>query len=181
MSKRLSPEDWIKAGFRALAERGPDALKAEPLARNLGSTKGSFYWHFKDLPDFHQAMLSLWRARAATDIINDLAAIPRPQDRLRALGQAAASPAPDAFGGPRVEPAIRAWALANPKVAQAVSDTDALRIGYLKDLLIECGAPPEDAWLIYATYLGLDQLAANGTPAENIMATLIDIILARAA
>ncbi|MEH6751885.1 MAG: TetR family transcriptional regulator, partial [Paracoccaceae bacterium] len=36
------------AGLAALAEAGPVALKAEPMARRLGTTKGSFYWHFAD-------------------------------------------------------------------------------------------------------------------------------------
>ncbi|MFN3661424.1 TetR family transcriptional regulator [Yoonia sp.] len=45
-------EDWLMAGFRALASHGPSALRAAALARDLGTTKGSFYWHFKDLPDY---------------------------------------------------------------------------------------------------------------------------------
>ena len=40
------------AGFRALARSGARALRAEALARDLDTTKGSFYWHFKDLPDY---------------------------------------------------------------------------------------------------------------------------------
>ena len=57
---RLTRPDWLLAGFQALAEAGPVALKAEPMARRLGTTKGSFYWHFADVPDFHRQMLSLW-------------------------------------------------------------------------------------------------------------------------
>ncbi len=34
-SKRLSPDSWIEAGFDALVTRGPAALKAEALARDL--------------------------------------------------------------------------------------------------------------------------------------------------
>ena len=105
MPQRLNPEDWLGAGFRTLAARGPAALKAEVLARDLGTTKGSFYWHFKDVPTFRAQMLALWHARAVADIIEALADIADPKDRLRALGQTAARPAPDHPGGARVEAA----------------------------------------------------------------------------
>ena len=63
--QRLSPEDWLKAGLDALAASGPEALKAEPLARALETTKGSFYWHFADVPAFRQALLEFWGENAA--------------------------------------------------------------------------------------------------------------------
>ena len=33
---------------------------AEALARKVGASKGSFYWHFKGLPDFHQQVAAAW-------------------------------------------------------------------------------------------------------------------------
>jgi len=66
---RLSRDRWIDAGFRALTEKGPQALKAEPLARGLNTTKGSFYWHFKDVPAFQAEMLACWEKQATQDII----------------------------------------------------------------------------------------------------------------
>ena len=60
MATRLSPDSWIHAGFDALVAQGPSALKAEVLARGLNTTKGSFYWHFKDVPAFHERMLRHW-------------------------------------------------------------------------------------------------------------------------
>mgnify|MGYP001820637128 CR=1 FL=1 len=64
---RLTKEAWINAGLSALKEHGPDALKAEALARRLGTTKGSFYWHFKDIPAYHDALLDVWLASAVDD------------------------------------------------------------------------------------------------------------------
>jgi len=43
---RLGKADWLDAGLAALAAEGPAALRAEALARQLNTTKGSFYWHF---------------------------------------------------------------------------------------------------------------------------------------
>ena len=58
---RLNRQSWIDAGLRALVAEGPTALAAEPLARQLGTTKGSFYWHFKDVPDFQKAVIRDWQ------------------------------------------------------------------------------------------------------------------------
>ena len=58
--QRLSPQTWIEAGLAELVAQGPKALAAEPLARKLATTKGSFYWHFKDVPDFQAAVVKHW-------------------------------------------------------------------------------------------------------------------------
>ena len=162
MTQRLSREDWIEAGFRALVEAGPGALKAEPLARRLGSSKGSFYWHFKDVPDFRAAMLAHWNEKAHTGIIDGLAGMSDPRARLSRLADLASSPAEARYGGARVEMAIRAWSLEDENVAAAVDAVDTGRIAYLESLLEECGRPAGLALVVYGAYVGLDDLAGRG-------------------
>ena len=53
----------------ALAADGFTALKAEPLAKAMGVSRGSFYWHFKDRAELHAAMLVQWLAIATREII----------------------------------------------------------------------------------------------------------------
>jgi AcrR family transcriptional regulator len=48
LSVDRSREDWIRAAGRRLAQGGAAAVAVEALARDLGVTKGSFYWHFRD-------------------------------------------------------------------------------------------------------------------------------------
>ena len=43
-----SGSDWVRAAGRRLAAGGIGAVAVETLARDLGVTKGSFYWHFRD-------------------------------------------------------------------------------------------------------------------------------------
>ena len=52
MTEQLSAGDWISQGLKALAESGFTALKADPLAKAMGVSRGSFYWHFADLAAF---------------------------------------------------------------------------------------------------------------------------------
>ena len=49
MTDQLSADDWISQGLKALAKSGFTALKADPLAKAMGVSRGSFYWHFADL------------------------------------------------------------------------------------------------------------------------------------
>ena len=52
MSDRLTKSDWIDHGLRTLANDGPNALKVGPMATTLKVSRGSFYWHFRDIADF---------------------------------------------------------------------------------------------------------------------------------
>src|ERR1043165_7845340 len=80
---RLDADAWVAAAFDALAQGGVDAVRVEPLAKALGITKGSFYWHFTDRRALLDAMLGSWA-----------------EGRIAAIGeQATARGAPDAVLG----------------------------------------------------------------------------------
>lgn len=57
-------QPWIEAGYTVFALQGPDALKVEQLARQVGISKSSFYHHFADLPVFVERLLEHHRTRA---------------------------------------------------------------------------------------------------------------------
>ncbi|KAE9628923.1 TetR/AcrR family transcriptional regulator [Parasedimentitalea maritima] len=179
MSKpRLSQSDWIFAGFNALAELGPVALKAEVLARRIGSSKGSFYWHFTDVPSFHAAMMALWEQRAVTDVIDALVPLPDPRDRLRMLARLAQEKPTELDPNQPAESTIRAWARAAPLVRDTVDRVDSRRLEYLETLLAEAGVPPKPyARLIYAALIGLDDLPSVQGQSSNALVHLVDLIL----
>ena len=62
-SSRLSRDDWLDAAFRAVVEGGFDNVRVLVLARNLGVTRGSFYWHFADHATLIESLLARWRER----------------------------------------------------------------------------------------------------------------------
>src|ERR1700710_543150 len=104
MGDQLSAQDWIKQGLKTLAKNGFTALKAEPLAKAMGVSRGSFYWHFADIAAFHAAILKHWREVAAEQVIAGLEAAAGEIDPLslllrRAFGSKAA-----------LERAVRSWA-----------------------------------------------------------------------
>ena len=172
---RLTSEKWLSAGFDALVQHGPQALKAETLARQIGTTKGSFYWHFKDVDAFHADMISLWAAQAVTSFAVHMAAEPTPPLQLRSLGKPPTPSHP--LTDPAIESALRAWGATNHTVANVIADVDAQRIAHLAAALRQLGVTdPDFALLIYSARIGLHaQTHSDGTrPLE----TLIDLILA---
>ena len=61
---RLTRSAWLDHGLRTLARQGADALKVGPLATALNVSRGSFYWHFKDIADFRTQLLQSWQELA---------------------------------------------------------------------------------------------------------------------
>lgn len=57
---RLRAVDWAQAALDVVATDGVNAVAVEPLARKLGVTKGSFYWHFPSRDALLHAALERW-------------------------------------------------------------------------------------------------------------------------
>jgi AcrR family transcriptional regulator len=152
MRKRLTAQDWIDFALKTLAHEGFDALKADVLARKLGVSRGSFYWHFTDLGAFHARVIEHWKLLATEAIIADIERLQSSEERLDALAR-------HAFGrGAAIEIRMRTWADNNAAAAGALSDIDRRRQEYMERLLVRAGiAPPlaaTRARLLYWTYLG---------------------------
>lgn len=140
---RRAPRDWIDAGFDALVDGGPRAVAVEPLARRLGVTKGSFYWHFPDRAALLAAMLASWEEGGTERIIRDVeAASDDAWDRITQLGRRT-------FGSDEranaIEAALRGWALVDDAAAAVVGRVDERRLAYVRELLEAVGVPPDRA------------------------------------
>lgn len=60
-AKSLDRHAWLEAAADAIAEGGFGEARILTLAKRLGVTRGSFYWHFRDHDDFIRALLERWR------------------------------------------------------------------------------------------------------------------------
>jgi AcrR family transcriptional regulator len=153
MAARLTADDWINAGLKALARTGFAALKADLLATELGVSRGSFYWHFADIAAFHQAVLTRWRDIAALAIIEDIERTVARKERLAVLLRRAF------LADTSLEIAVRAWGASAPHVQAILAAVDQDRIGYIETLLVDTGLAPAAAhWralILYSAYLGL--------------------------
>jgi AcrR family transcriptional regulator len=152
MSDRLTKSDWIEHGLRTLANGGANALKVGPMATKLKVSRGSFYWHFRDIADFRSQVLQSWQERMTDQVIRDLEAAKAEPDRLKHLMRRA-------FVTKRsLDRAIRSWAAEDKDVATIVASVDAHRVAYIAKLLVAAGvesrrALPRAAFMYWA-YLG---------------------------
>ncbi|MEU6273888.1 TetR/AcrR family transcriptional regulator [Streptomyces populi] len=179
--KRLTADDWADAALAALAERGLAGIAVEPLAVRLGTTKGSFYWHFANRDALVAAALARWEELSTERIIRAMEATePDPAARLGALLRGATASATE-------DPLeVRLFAAADhPGVAAALARVTERRIGYLAHLFELLGFPPPEARrrgvLAYTSYVGHAQLAhavpgsvrADPAYAAAVMAALL--------
>jgi len=164
--RKMSQDEWIAGAFEALREGGIDALRVEPLAKRLGVTKGSFYWHFDNRRALHLAMLQTWEQRSTSAVIDEIDdGASTPQQRLQDLMHRAAAPSPE-FDS--IETAIRAWAMIDEVVAQATQRVDNRRLDYAAKLLRSSGIPKalamRRARLLYRTLIGEYNWRSSGGP-----------------
>lgn len=175
MTKKVTREDWLDAALDALAQHGPAALRAQSLAKMLGVTRGSFYHHFDDVSAFEQAVLDQWRGRSASDVADNLSALP-PRDRIaQVLRLALRSP-----GG--VERAVRAWAAAHDGAAKTVAKVDAIRLDFARGALADLNIPEPHrearATMLHLAAIG--SLMQGGTAlGDDALDALCDLITAR--
>ncbi|KZK77175.1 Bacterial regulatory protein, tetR family [Pseudovibrio sp. Ad46] len=160
---KLSALDWIKGGFRSLAANGPQSLKAEALARTLKVSKGSFYWHFKDVAALKKAMLDHWEQLATQQIIAQVdAGSPAPKQRLYDLIEIAASEVSLEYGATGVSSAIRNWAQFDDLAGAYMSKIDQRRLEYVEQLFSQIPQTQRNAkinsQILYATLIGAQQL-----------------------
>ncbi len=97
MSDRLDREAWTRAAIEAFERSGPAGVAIVPLARHLGVTRGSFYWHFKSRDELLAAALELWEREHSDAILDALEELPGPRERLAALGRAGTRKPPSIF------------------------------------------------------------------------------------
>jgi AcrR family transcriptional regulator len=174
---RLSRDDWILAGFRALVTGGRDGLRVEPVARALGATKGSFYWHFTGPADWQAAMLGYWEEFAFTRIVDALQELPAGAARLRGVITLATESRDPSYGGVRGEPALRDWARYDAAVAASVARIDAARVGWLAGELTAAGADAGLARGFYAALVGLQAMLVDAGATAAALNGLLDAML----
>jgi AcrR family transcriptional regulator len=78
----LSAADWEQEALRVIAEQGVAAVAVEPLARRMGITKGSFYWHFASRESLLEQALMSWEEHDARNLAASLGELDCPRDRL---------------------------------------------------------------------------------------------------
>lgn len=174
MDEKRNRQSWLDAGLQALAEKGPDGVRIMPIAEQLGVTKGSFYWHFKNLEVYESALLEEWEqshTQAAIECVDNIDGDAALKLRYWITGSLGAN-----F---MLDRAIRSWSLTNQKAREVHTRVDQKRIDYLAKLLRGSGWSKDEAmslgqwtywaWIGYST---LDGPAASDKQVKLILSIL---------
>ena len=137
----LDRQDWFRAGLEALAKSGPRALRATTLARDLGVTTGSFYWHFEHVAQFRAGLLAYWHESVVMGVMRSAQA--RATDPSRVFGELGKYI--QEAGTHRFDTALRAWAETDPEVKHAVERSDRERGAFMVQALRDAGLSEAEA------------------------------------
>src|SRR5690348_9501160 len=155
---RLSAEDWENGALDMIAEEGVNALAVEALAKRLGVTKGSFYWHFRTREALLKAALARWETHDEHQLQNQVASIEEPRARLRELFHRVAREA-----RPHRVYAAFLQALDMAPVAHVMGRVSQRRMDFLNQAYRQAGMNKSEAAhrarLAYAAYVGFLQLS----------------------
>jgi AcrR family transcriptional regulator len=168
---RLSRSDWIEAALQALADEGPAGIAVERLATRLGTTKGSFYWHFKSREELIAEALATWEREDTDATIEEMNEITDPVERLR-IGAVMATEYEE-----EENPDVRLLPSASdPVVGEVVNRVQRKRLDFLAQIFRDAGFTPAEsrvrARLAYSIAIGwhhqrLIEGSARPTPRER--------------
>jgi AcrR family transcriptional regulator len=138
-NSKLGRQDWVNAALNVLVEEGAESVKVDILAKTLKITRGSFYWHFKNLDDLLRAIIHEWQT-SSEDIAQTVEQVGgEPSKKLLHLFEIAAR------DDDRLEKAMRIWAIHDTRAATAVIQVDRQRLDYLQYLFLQMDFSKTDA------------------------------------
>jgi AcrR family transcriptional regulator len=179
--EQLGRDDWLDAAARAIAEGGFDNVRVLVLAKALGVTRGSFYWHFKDHQDLVVSFLQRWRERRLAEL-----AAWRPQgddveQESRRIMHVLLSETGRHLWRMRIELAVRDLARRDALAAQIVAEVDQARIEQnvqlLQAIADDPSGAPDLALLLYVATIGA-QLITTGPIGDSDMVGRIERLIA---
>jgi AcrR family transcriptional regulator len=145
--RSLTQDDWIEAAIEVMVDSSVEQVRVESLARELGVSKGSFYWHFENREELLEAVLERWRHDTTLGV----------QERLKRKEPSASKRlllflrlplrSTRATRSADLELAILGWARRSRRAEMVVAEVDRMRIAHAASLFEEIGHGRESAEL----------------------------------
>ncbi|MFW6599262.1 TetR/AcrR family transcriptional regulator [Propionibacteriaceae bacterium Y2011] len=125
---------WLDEGIEVLVEEGSAGVRIDRLAARLGLSKGSFHHHFAGADGFKKDLLDHVEDILTSSLQQAIdAARGEPTARRILMGLIEmVTASDDQVYRPRLEIALRAWALADVDAARTQERVDAARVGALR-------------------------------------------------
>ncbi|MGA2551055.1 MAG: TetR/AcrR family transcriptional regulator [Burkholderiaceae bacterium] len=173
---------WLRAASDAVAEGGFANLRILVLAKRLGVTRGSFYWHFRDHADLVAAFLDHWLAfrRHRMETWQRLITEDDPKAALLHSLDINFDEGRNSYRNIRIELAIRDLARQNEYAAAVLRQSDEMRHARSVELYTRLtGDPVRSRLLAITTYLivaGADLILQGPSRDEATVKGIHDLV-----
>lgn len=169
--ERLTLGDWLEKSLDAVARLGRGPFSIDELVGEVGVTKGSFYWHFKNREDFLEKLLTYWVEELTSKIAEGVRRLEgSPSDRLLAVAENIT-----ALHRAQYDVAMHAWAQLESRVAEAVEQAEAIRFRTVRTLFAEMGFRGDELEMrtrTFVVFYSFD-LGLRNQPSERKRAQLV--------
>jgi AcrR family transcriptional regulator len=125
----------IARALDVVATKGNTKVRIYKLVKQIGVTTGSFYWHFRDRNDLLDQLLDYWTLET-TSVVTDNSRLLDLDPKIR-LNETARMIAKYGFND--YEVSMRAWALADERVAEGVNRVYKMRLRFIRKAFRELG------------------------------------------
>jgi AcrR family transcriptional regulator len=154
-TKRLTREDWLSWTLSNIAHKGQLQIRIYRLAKSLGVTEGSFYWHFKNRDDFLAALVDYWVDNYTEIVVETVNRVRGDAStRLLALQELVVRESLSDY-----DFTMQALAIQEPVVAPAIAKVYKRRIEYVGSLFAEmgfCGLQLEMRTQAFVAYMSFE-------------------------
>lgn len=169
--QRLTADAWVTAAYERFRLEGLAGVRVEAVARDLGATKGSFYWHFTDRRALVAAVMERWEYEETDRFAQEADLEADPRSRLETLFRM--------VGGRRIPGEDRLYLEAvAERVDDVVERVTRRRVDYIATALAELGVERAEARrravALVAITLGLEQLRQGG--AEGVFGDRAELL-----
>lgn len=128
---------WLDAAHDLLAESGVEAITVMALAKRLGLTRTSFYWHFRDREALLDGVVDRWEAKNTGNLVARCQAYA--ESVVEAVFNLFDCWLDDRLFDARLDLAIRNWARNNPDLKRRLDAADATRLEALAAMFVRFG------------------------------------------
>ena len=139
----LGREIWLDTARRALIEEGTAGVEINKLAKRLRSSRGGFYWFFKDRAQLRRELLDYW-VRTSTVLFERILQTPgrNGMEEYLALTNLWID---EKEYDPKWDGAVRDWARTSEAVRKVVQAVDQKRIAVLEQIFNDIGYTGKEA------------------------------------
>jgi AcrR family transcriptional regulator len=165
-ARRFQHNDWLDLGLTSISDEPITRLTVDLLCHKASKTKGSFYFHFKNIDAYFVALAEHWYEQFTIKLIRHSQQKSTPKSRMDLLNVLAIQL------DPRIELGMRALSVRVPAISEICQKADEKRLNYLSQLYQSTGHFNGDdanalATFEYAAMVGYQQIKPEATPKET--------------